>query len=127
MPGNFSHSPFAHTRVRQDFNETLFVTATFSPSSMRKSVNNATYRLTLFTTVGYFELPSNELDNKFGPILETDLFSSCHYPECRNGSKSLDSRSTITDRNNPGRMDGDFHLEYVPTKGPPALLTVALF
>lgn len=75
MMGDLTHTPFARTRNRQDFNETLYVTADAGEG-------NTTFRLTLSTTAGYFELPNDFRNNTAGPLLETDPFTNCTSPLC---------------------------------------------
>jgi hypothetical protein len=76
MLGNLTETPFKRTRNRQDFNETLYVTAEGSQNVQ------TTFKLTLSTTLGYFELPNDHLGPKYGPLLDSDPLATCSRPEC---------------------------------------------
>ncbi|KAI9932342.1 hypothetical protein MW887_009855 [Aspergillus wentii] len=123
MPGNLSYTPLSHTRNRQDFNETLFVTAN---SNGRESGGNGTFKLTLFTTVGYFELPNEPRDNSVGPLLSTNPLN-CTDRECRQQVDDVLASLEGDTGEEYGYLHGKFYLDFVPAKGPLALLTLALF
>lgn len=126
MMGNLSHTPFQRTRDRQDFNETLFITT----NAYRAKSN--TIHLTLSTTLGYFELPNDMLNGTAGPLLEKDPMSNCTGTSCDMSAQThgLTPQSQDIDQSDSradGWVDGTFYLDYVASKGPLALITLALF
>ncbi|KAL2871693.1 uncharacterized protein BJX67DRAFT_342817 [Aspergillus lucknowensis] len=127
MPGNLSASPFAYTRDRQDFSETLYVDLSYRASETR----NITFQWTLSTTAGYFELPSSINDRSPGPLLPKDPLlgqERCLINElCYGQDRSDYTGSDAPPPNHGYDDDGNFYLELVPAKGPLALLTIAMF
>ncbi|OQD62998.1 hypothetical protein PENPOL_c010G03226 [Penicillium polonicum] len=124
MLGNLTETPFKRTRNRQDFNETLFVTSHGS-----KNVQT-TFKLTLSTTLGYFELPNDHLGSHYGPLLDSDPLATCSRPECEsqnNDEATISRRDALPERYPNGTYNGTFYLEFVASKGPLALITLALF
>lgn len=75
MIGDLAHTPFTPTRNRQDFNETLFVTA-------NTGRGNTTFQLTLSTSAGYFELLNDFNNDTAGPLLEGSPFGNCYFSTC---------------------------------------------
>lgn len=75
MMGDLAHTPFTPTRNRQDFNETLFVTA-------NTGRGNTTFQLTLSTSAGYFELLNDFNNDTAGPLLEGSPFGNCYSSTC---------------------------------------------
>lgn len=80
MQGNLSHTPFKETRDRQDFEETIFLSTGYYVSGT--GLGNATWRLTLSSTLGYFELPNKKRKNAYGPLLDKDPLANCTPPRC---------------------------------------------
>ncbi|KAJ5322590.1 hypothetical protein N7452_010879 [Penicillium brevicompactum] len=120
MQGNLSHTPFKETRDRQDFEETIFLSTGYYVSGT--GLGNATWRLTLSSTLGYFELPNKKRKNAYGPLLDKDPLANCTPPRC-NGRQRPSSMSP----NYGYDKDGRWYLDLVPSKGPLATLTLALF
>ncbi|KAJ5517242.1 hypothetical protein N7527_008802 [Penicillium freii] len=124
MLGNLTETPFKRTRNRQDFNETLFVTSQDSQNVQ------TTFKLTLSTTLGYFELPNDHLRSHYGPLLDSDPLATCSRPECEpqnNDEATISKRDALPERYPNGTYNGTFYLEFVASKGPLALITLALF
>ncbi|KAJ5957640.1 hypothetical protein N7501_011919 [Penicillium viridicatum] len=124
MLGNLTETPFKRTRNRQDFNETLFVTSHGSENVQ------TTFKLTLSTTLGYFELPNDHLGSHYGPLLDSDPLATCSRPECEsqnNDEATISKRDALPERYPNGTYNGTFYLEFVASKGPLALITLALF
>ncbi|PYI01959.1 hypothetical protein BO78DRAFT_472951 [Aspergillus sclerotiicarbonarius CBS 121057] len=119
MMGNLSHTPFQRTRHRQDFNETLFLTANTYEGSH-------TIRLTLSTTAGYFELPNDMRNGTAGPLLDANPLSNCTDTSCGLSTQVKRDHVVISNQTD-GWVDGSFYLDLVPSKGPLALITLALF
>ncbi|KAK1147074.1 hypothetical protein N8T08_001813 [Aspergillus melleus] len=138
MPSNLSASPFRHTQDRYDFEEVLYVMMLSS-----RLTDMITFKLTLSTTVGYFELPNSKNGNKPGPVLLKDPDMICAWPHCApqfggpstplldNGRPYYTAISSPDLNAGPPNLgyddNGKFYLELVPAKGPLALLTIAMF
>lgn len=80
MQRNLSHTPFKATRDRQDFDETIFLSTNYYVSGTGQG--NATWRLRLSSTLGYFELPNKKRGNAYGPLLDKDPLANCTSPRC---------------------------------------------
>lgn len=74
MPRDLRASPWRSTRDRQDFTEEIYLNVSLSTYELTFS---NTYKLTVGTTAGYFELPNYMNGNTAGPLLEKDPNSSC--------------------------------------------------
>ncbi|CAG7966195.1 unnamed protein product [Penicillium salamii] len=120
MQGNLSHTPFKRTRDRQDFNETIFISTNYFADEA--SPGNATWRLTLSSTLGYFELPNKRRGGSYGPLLDKDPLLNCTPPRC-GGRQPPTSRPP----NYGYDQNGNWYLDLVPSKGPLTVLTLALF
>ncbi|CAG8932112.1 unnamed protein product [Penicillium salamii] len=120
MQGNLSHTPFKRTRNRQDFNETVFISTNYFADEA--TPGNATWRLTLSSTLGYFELPNKRRGGSYGPLLDQDPLLNCTPPRC-SGRQPPTSRPP----NYGYDQIGNWYLDLVPSKGPLAVLTLALF
>lgn len=94
MPGDLTSSPFSHTRGRQDFNETLYVTMDYNATQPK----TATFKWTLSTTVEYFEVPNDKLGNLPGPLLSKDPFrrGPCSTIPCWNQLAEDRSQSVVS-------------------------------
>lgn len=79
MPANQSHSPWKATRDRQDFSEELYVKMTldwkwgkYDHKYKRPFVSgNYSFRISLSTTAGYFELPNYQNGKIPGPLIDS--------------------------------------------------------
>lgn len=80
MQGNLSHTPFKRTRNRQDFNETVFISTNYFADEA--TPGNTTWKLTLSSTLGYFELPNKKRGESYGPLLDQDPLLNCTPPRC---------------------------------------------
>lgn len=73
MPANATESPWKATRARQDFSEELYVKMTVDWSNIKDDPSfvpgNYSFKVTLDTTAGYFELPNYENGQLPGPLL----------------------------------------------------------
>ncbi|KAF2787129.1 hypothetical protein K505DRAFT_317237 [Melanomma pulvis-pyrius CBS 109.77] len=107
MSGNQHISPWNRTRDRQDITEDLYLQ--FEAYSIR------IYKITVKTTLGYFELPSYHNGNKPGPILEKDPLLVDSDQKKYRYKRAVDSNSTFAGRDS---------LLSLNNKGP--LLAVAL-
>ena len=80
MPDGISESPWKATRDRQDTTETMFLDIRFNDlenlADMDKPTN-ATFKLTVDTTLGYFELPNYNNSGIPGPLLAKDPYDTC--------------------------------------------------
>jgi hypothetical protein len=82
MPGNVSKSPWRNQNNRQDISEELYLRMNFSNSESSivgpLELESGIYskKLTLQTTMGYFELPNYANDGFPGPLIEGDPFTN---------------------------------------------------
>lgn len=82
MPGNVSKSPWKNQNNRQDISEELYLRMNFSnsessilaPIVLKSGIYSK--KLTLKTTMGYFELPNYANGGFPGPLIEGDPFSN---------------------------------------------------
>ena len=117
MSGDKSSSPWKNTRDRQEIVEELYLRLD-SPYVQLRS-RPIFFRLTITTTVGYFELPSYSNGGRQGPILDKDPIAKGSKQERR-----LVKRANATDGDsfvgNPTLLD-------VENKGPLFALALAIF
>ncbi|CAG8386465.1 unnamed protein product [Penicillium salamii] len=144
MPGNQTKSPWKATRERQDLVEELYVKATldwdFEPIDKQNppswAPGNYTFKITLNTTAGYFELPNYHNNQRPGPLLndpgkylEKGCGAQCEYQTVR--SYDFDRKRSLeeTPKNEAEKALGDIadKLSYLVSKGPLLSITLALF
>ncbi|OQE16401.1 hypothetical protein PENSTE_c024G00002 [Penicillium steckii] len=110
MPANQSQSPWKATRERQDFSEELYVKMTVdwkwnenpSYAHLKSFVpGNYSFKITLSTTAGYFELPNYRNGHLPGPLLdsfadgaEQDCGAQCSYQTLPFHGSILERRSS---------------------------------
>ncbi|KAL3475121.1 hypothetical protein BJX99DRAFT_165543 [Aspergillus californicus] len=118
MPGPLNHPPFKDIRDRQDIEENLYISED----------SYGTIKITLKTTIGYFELPNSQLGSMPGPLLQDDPLPSCHITDCVSQVQPYSPNPLIDNPVLDGTdLNGNFSLELVPVKGPLALIALALF
>ena len=89
IPNNKTGSTFQASRDRQDVSEELYINITlFSPEDSRRSTTVSTtdqfiVKVTVRTTVGYFELPNYKNGGVAGDLILENPFSLCDS-ECIN-------------------------------------------
>ncbi|KAJ5610595.1 hypothetical protein N7510_007314 [Penicillium lagena] len=100
MPGNVSKSPWKNQNNRQDIYEELYLRMNFSNSESSGlapvGVNSGIYsrKLTLQTTMGYFELPNYANGGFPGPLIEGDPFTNT-TPNLRKRNQDNDTAWNI--------------------------------
>ena len=125
MPGNVSKSPWKNQNNRQDISEELYLTMKFSNSESSGlapiGVNSGTFsrKLTLQTTMGYFELPNYANDGFPGPLIEGDPFSNNATPNLRKRKIDNDTAWNI--------LNSTEQFSNYSTKGPLLRIALALF
>jgi hypothetical protein len=78
MPADQRVSPWRATRDRQDFSESLYLNITYQSSSYtRDKTTDTTFKITVNTTAGYFELPNYSNGGVPGPLLLKDPLLAC--------------------------------------------------
>ncbi|KAF2229483.1 hypothetical protein EV356DRAFT_455776, partial [Viridothelium virens] len=70
MPSNQTHSPWQATRDRQDISEQLYLNISTNSTSSNLTAYTGLFRITLNTSMGYFELPNYYNDQQPGPLLD---------------------------------------------------------
>lgn len=78
MPNVTSKSPWAETRDRQEFSESLYLNISLPGTILRTSDSSAFYEIILRTTAGYFELPNFMNNGTPGALLESDPTPNCN-------------------------------------------------
>lgn len=131
MPDDQSKSPWQETQDRQDISESLFLNITFGdPDTLDWNPENATFKISANTTLGYFELPNYRNKLKSGPLLTKDPYNQSTEPGLI--SPYTLRRSLQVNESDGGSLhinesDGGFEFHKVGNKGPLAMLTAALF
>lgn len=74
MPADQSNSPWNATRDRQDISETLYLNISVDSLNTQGVPNVGVVRITLNSTLGYFELPNYSNGQLPGPLLSSDPF-----------------------------------------------------
>lgn len=117
MPGDQTQPKWNATRSRQDFSEELYLKILTHSATVDSGLGNTSYRISVDTTAGFFELP-NYAHTEAGPLLENGPLALCGEDCERQVPTEIRKRQVTT---NTSTMLG---LESVPNKGP--LLTIAL-
>ncbi|CAG8106635.1 unnamed protein product [Penicillium salamii] len=144
MPGNQTKSPWKATRQRQDFVEELYIKATldwdFEPIDKQSpppwTPGNYSFKITLNTTAGYFELPNYHNNQRPGPLLddpgkylEKGCGAQCEYQTLE--SLDFDRKRSLeeTSSKETEKAVGDIvdKLSNLVSKGPLLSITLALF
>ena len=123
MPDGVSQSPWKATRDRQDTTETMFMDIHSGSSQNSVDSNlpgNITLKVTIDTTLGYFELPNYNNNETAGPLLAKGPHDTCPL----NGSicLSLSKRSLQTNESS-----SSFAIDEVLNLGPLAMIVAAMF
>ena len=118
MPTNVSHSPWKSTRDRQDISEEMFL----SINTAHGTLSNATFKLEVNTTLGYFELPNYNGGGVAGPLLTKNPIPTCNTSIDICASESSPKRSLkVTEGQSSSSIFAATNL------GPLGLMVVALF
>ena len=124
-------SPWKSNRDRQDATETMFLDIHFSspynPELILYNLPNATFKITINTTLGYFELPNYNNSGYSnsgspGPLLAKDPYDSCPANEGLCESQGLARRSLQINENIT-----NLAIENTPNLGPLAMIAAAMF
>ena len=123
MPNGGNFSRWKATRDRQDISETMFLHAGYgnsrNPVTMNLNPANATFKLVVNTTLGYFELPNYNNSGIAGPLLAKNPFDCKANPhQCV--SQSLSKRSLLVNESN-------FEVSRTTNPGPLTMMALALF
>ncbi|KAJ5175919.1 uncharacterized protein N7482_001796 [Penicillium canariense] len=124
MPGNVSKSPWKNQKNRQNISEELYLRMNFSNSESSwfspLGVKSGLYsrKLTLQTTMGYFELPNYANDGFPGPLIEGDPFANA-TPNLY--KRNLDNETAWNILNATEKVSN------YSTKGPLLRIALALF
>ncbi|KAJ5190287.1 uncharacterized protein N7498_009272 [Penicillium cinerascens] len=126
MPGNVSKSPWKNQNNRQDISEELYLSMNFSKSSESSglapaSVNPGMYsrKLTLQSTMGYFELPNYANGGLPGPLIEGDPSNNNAEPNLRKRNTDNDTAWNI--------LNSTEKFDISSPKGPLLSIALALF
>ncbi|CAN9289767.1 unnamed protein product [Alternaria alternata] len=135
MPANLTQSPWRAVRTRQDITEELYLNISLvSVDPMQQYVTpedqGGLFRISLDTTLGYFELPNYMNGEQPGPLLDEDPMNDCGG-NCSNQAyrqNGADSNPKLARGEIPGDIssvaNSSLTLEMRKNRGP--LLTVAL-
>ena len=82
MPANLTQSPWRAARTRQDITEELYLNISLvSADPMQQYVTpedqGGLFKISLDTTLGYFELPNYMSGKQPGPLLDEDPMNHC--------------------------------------------------
>lgn len=126
MPNNNSQSDWKATRDQQDISEEMFMSVTYSTSTNAQMLGeppeNATLKLVVNTTLGYFELPNCNNSNVAGMLLANDPYETCGRKDPTCVLQVDRKRSLQTDQGESTlRVGSGF------TAGPLAMIASALF
>ena len=83
---------------------------------------NITFKLTIDTTLGYFELPNYKNNGIAGPLLPKDPHDTCSDNEDQFLTPCPSKRSLQTNENSTS-----FAIGYTPNLGPLAMIVAAMF
>ncbi len=126
MPDDMAYSPWKATRDRQDISETMFLHASYgtlrNPVTLDLNPANATFKLVVNTTLGYFELPNYNNSGIAGPLLTKDPHDSCKNNTDQCLSQWQSKRSLLVNESN-----SNFEVSRVANLGPLAMMALALF
>ena len=129
MPDSVSQSPWKASRDRQDTTDTMFLdihsgACKVCASSVfdSDSLENITLKLTVNTTLGYFELPNYNNSGNAGPLLAKDPYETCpgDNHQCLtqwNSKRSLQTNESST----------SFAIGVTANIGPLAMIVAAMF
>lgn len=126
VPDDISESPWKATRDRQDITEQMFLNISFGTAENLATGDNnpanVTLKLSVNTTLGYFELPNYNNSDIAGPLLPKDPHDTCHNntDECLSQWKSKRSLQFKESENS-------FEIGDIANQGPLAMLAAALF
>ena len=126
MPNDLNYSPWKSTRDRQDISETMFLHAGYgihypgNPVTSAPNPANATFKLVVNTTLGYFELPNYNNSGIAGPLLAIDPFGTCINNTDQCSSQSQSKRSLLVNESN-------FEVSRINNQGPLTMVALALF
>ena len=120
------HSPWKLTRDRQDTTETMFLDirsgGLINQADNTDNPANATFKATVNTTLGYFELPNYNNSGNPGPLLARDPHNTCPGNEDQCLSQWISKRSLQTNESSDSFAIGD-----VANLGPLAMIVAAMF
>ena len=122
MPDGVSQSPWKATRDRQDTTETAFLNIQSSSSENLPYPANITLKITIDTTLGYFELPNYNNNGTAGPLLANGPHDTCPDTDYICLSQSPRKRSLQTNESS-----SSFAIDTVPNLGPLAMIVAAMF
>ena len=126
MPDGISQSPWKATRDRQDTTETMFMNIHFGSllnlATLDQNPGNITFKLTVNTTLGYFELPNYNNSGVAGPLLANDPHDTCPRNDAQCLSQWLSKRSLQTNESS-----SSFAIDNVVNLGPLAMIVAAMF
>ena len=118
--------PWRATRDRQDITEQMFLDVNWGTLNNAATIDsnppNATFKLVVNTTLGYFELPNYNNSRTAGALLAKDPLSTCHN-STHGCSKQQHSKRTVQ----VGESNSTYKLDSFANLGPLTLLTKALF
>ena len=126
MPDGVSQSPWKATRDRQDTTEIMFLNihsgGSQNSADPDDNIENITLKLTVNTTLGYFELPNYNSSGVAGPLLAKDPHDTCPGNEDECLSQWQLKRSLQTNESNTS-----FAIGVTANLGPLAMIVAALF
>ena len=123
MPNDRNFSRWKASRDRQDISETMFVHvgygAPYNPVTIDPNPANATTKLVVNTTLGYFELPNYNNSGIAGPLLAKNPFD-CKNNDYQCSSQMISKRSLLVNESN-------FEVSGTTNPGPLTMMALALF
>ena len=130
MLDGISQSPWKGTRDRQDIRETMFLNIELDTSGAALHnadagyvyIHNITFKLTVDTTLGYFELPNYNSSGMAGPLLAKDPYDTYPGNKGQYLSQWHSKRSLQTNENQTS-----FAYNASRNIGPLAMIVTALF
>ena len=126
MPDGISQSPWKGTRDRQDTTETMFLNIYFGSlvngADSDLNPGNITFKLTVNTTLGYFELPNYNNSGIAGPLLAKEPHDTCPGNEGQCLSQWQSKRSLQTNESSTS-----FAIDTTSNLGPLAMIVAAIF
>ncbi|KAF2721973.1 hypothetical protein K431DRAFT_62802 [Polychaeton citri CBS 116435] len=126
MPANLTLSPWRATRDRQDISEQLYLNISTYSMLSGSTPFVGLYRITLNTTLGYFELPNIFNDHVAGPLLEQSPWKDA-APTNRSVQLPINSGQYRRDLGTAGISNSTLLLGSVVNKGPLLTIAMALF
>ncbi|KAF1998253.1 hypothetical protein P154DRAFT_621828 [Amniculicola lignicola CBS 123094] len=123
MPGDQSKTHWRPTRDQQNLTESLYLNISSSILILGE-VETRYIKVTTFSTLGYFEIPSYRNGNVAGPIIAKDPFDFTTNPH---SLQLLPKRAAKAEFVSEAQNTGNLSLIGTPNKGPLLSVALALF